>query len=191
MITKNNALSDSQVVTLVLEGNNDMYALIVERYEKKLMRYATFLLKDYDIASDITQEAFISAYVNLRSFKIDKSFSSWIYRILHNGAMNLIKKNKKIYALGVLDETNDDFLVKFDTDKIIDKNMLNVNVRKCLSQIDIKYKEILALNFFDNLKYEEISDILHIPISTVGVRIKRGKAMLKEVCQNNGVSYER
>jgi len=191
MITKNDALSDSQVVTLVLKGDNDMYALLVERYEDKLMRYATFLLKDYDIASDITQEAFISAYVNLRSFRLDKSFSSWIYRILHNGAMNSIKKNKKIYALDVVDETNNDFLIKFDTDKIMDKNMLNFNVRKCLSQIDIKYKEILALKFFDNLKYEEISDILHIPISTVGVRIKRGKAMLKEVCQNNGVNYER
>src|SRR5680860_23588 len=130
MITKDDDLSDSQVVTLVLEGHNDMYALIVERYENKLMRYAMFLMKDHDIASDITQEAFISAYVNLRSFKIDKSFSSWIYRILHNGAMNLIKKNKKIYALGVIDETNDDFLIKFDTDKILDKNILNVKVRK-------------------------------------------------------------
>lgn len=187
----NDALSDSQIVTLVLGGNNDIYTLLVERYEKKLMRYATFLLKDYDIASDVTQEAFISAYVNLRSFKIDKSFSSWIYRILHNGAMNMIKKNKKIYALDTIDETHADILVKFDTDKILDKNLLNASVRKCLCQIDIKYKEILALSFFDNLKYEEISDILHIPTSTVGVRIKRGKELLKKVCQNNGVKYER
>ena len=68
--------------------------------------------------------------------------------------------------------------------------MQNIEVRKCLAQIDIKYQEILGLNFFDNLKYDEISDILHIPTSTVGVRIRRAKIMLKKVCQNNGVNYE-
>ncbi len=190
MTAKNNSLSDSQIVTLILKGDVDMFALIVERYEAKLMRYAMFILKDYDVASDITQETFINAYVNLRNFKIDKSFSPWIYRILHNGAMNFIKRSKKTCALGAIDEIDDDFMVKFNSDKLLDKNMQNIEVRKCLAQIDIKYQEILGLNFFDNLKYDEISDILHIPTSTVGVRIRRAKIMLKKVCQNNGVNYE-
>ena len=96
MKSQKNHLSDSQVVALVLSGDVDAYSLIVERYESKLMRYATYILKDYDVASDITQEAFIKAYINLHSFKLDKQFSPWIYRILHNGAMNFIKRNKKI-----------------------------------------------------------------------------------------------
>ncbi|MEI6851060.1 MAG: RNA polymerase sigma factor [Candidatus Saccharibacteria bacterium] len=190
MNTKNESLSDSQVISLVLGGDEDSFALLVERYESKLMRYAMFILKDYDVASDITQETFIKAYINLRSFKIDKKFSSWIYRILHNGAMNYIKRNKKTCALGAIDEIDNDFLVGFTSDKMIDRNMLNIQVRKCLGKIDIKYREILMLSFFDGLKYEEISDILHIPTSTVGVRIRRGKMMLKNVCQKDGVSYE-
>ncbi|MEI6850969.1 MAG: RNA polymerase sigma factor [Candidatus Saccharibacteria bacterium] len=190
MTTKKDSPSDSQIVTLILKGDVDMFALIVERYEAKLMRYAIYLLKDYDVASDITQETFINAYINLRSYKIDKSFSPWIYRILHNNAMNFIKKSKKTCALGAIDEIGDDFIVKFNSDKLLDKNMLNIEVRKCLGKIDIKYQEILGLNFFDNLKYDEISDILHIPTSTVGVRIRRAKMMLKKVCLNNGVNYE-
>ena len=190
MNIENKNLSDSQVVALVLEGDSDSYALIMERYESKLMRYALFILRDYDSASDVTQETFIKAYVNLRSFKLNKRFSSWIYRILHNEAINSIRKSKKTCALEAVSEVGDDFFVNFTADHILDKNILNTDVRKCLRKIDIKYQEVLALNFFDNLKYGEISDILHVPTSTVGVRIKRGKAMLRKICQNSGVHYE-
>ena len=89
-----------------------------------------------------------------------------------------------------MDMDGDEVFVKFSTDKIMDKNLLKASVRKCMSNIDIKYQEVLVLYFFDNLKYDEISDILHIPSSTVGVRIKRAKESLMKACKNDGVSYE-
>ena len=190
MVTDINKLSDSQIVNLVLDGEKEMYATLVERYEAKLLRYAMYLLKDHDIASDIVQDTFIKAYINLFSFHLNKSFSSWIYRILHNEAINLIKKNKKTSTFTEMDMDGDEVFVRFNTDKIMDKNLLKASVRKCMSSIDIKYQEVLALYFFDNLKYEEISDILHIPSSTVGVRIKRAKVALMKTCKNDGVNYE-
>jgi len=190
MSSKNESLSDSQVITSILGGQTDMYALIVERYEAKLMRYALFILKDYDVASDIVQETFIKAYVNLRSFNTNKQFSPWIYRILHNNAMNYIKRSKKTSSLGVISEVDDNFLVSFKHDKKMDGAILDKSVRDCLNLLDVKYREILMLNFFENLKYDEISDVLHIPKSTVGVRIRRAKAMLKKVCEQKGVKYE-
>lgn len=190
MESNNEGLSDSDIIAKVIGGDTDIFRLIVERYEPKLMRYSLYLLKDYDAASDVVQDTFIKAYMNLRSFKLKKPFSPWIYRILHNGAMNAIKANKKTYSLSAVDEIGDNFLIKFDTDKVLDKKLLNKKVRRCLSSIDIKYQEILELSFFENLKYEEISDILHIPTSTVGVRIRRAKEMLKKVCQKEGADYE-
>lgn len=183
-------LTDSQIISLVLKGDNNMYAQIVERYEAKLVRYSTYLLKDYDMASDVVQDTFIKAYVNLFGFKLNKSFSSWIYRILHNEAMNLIKRNKKISTFSDKGMDGDEVFVKFSTDKIIDNNILKASVKKCISNIDLRYQEVLALYYFDNLKYDEISDILHVPTSTIGVRIKRAKAELKKICQNQGVKYE-
>lgn len=188
--TSNEKITDSQILSAVLGGDNDMYAIIVERYEAKLLRYATYILKDYDIASDAVQESLIKAYVNLRSFNLEKQFSPWIYRILHNEAMNVIKRSKKTIALSGADEVDDDFVVHFSTAKMLDKHTLNTEVRRCLAQLDVKYREILALTYFDNLKYDEISDILHIPTSTVGTRIKRAKAILKKLCLSNGVKYE-
>lgn len=190
MDTSINNLSDSEVVALVVGGDVDSFRLIMERYEAKLMRYSLYLIRDYDIASDVVQDTFIKAYINLRSFKLGNPFSSWIYRILHNNAMNAIKSNKRTCAIGAIDEIGDNFIKKFDTDNIIDKKLLDIKVRNCLGKISIKYQEVLELSYFENLKYEEISDILHIPISTVGVRIRRAKQVLKKVCQKEGVDYE-
>jgi len=183
-------LADSQIIRLILDGDKDMYAHIVERYENKLLRYATYLLKDYDVASDAVQETFIKAYINLRNYNLNKRFSPWVYRILHNEAMNIIKRNKKTTTINSVNEINDDFMIKFSADKSIDRKILHKNVHECLRKIDIKYQEVLALTYFENLKYDEISDVLHIPTSTVGVRIKRGKEMLKRICEDSGVKYE-
>ncbi len=190
MNTNHDNLSDSQIVALVMKGDNSMYALIVERYEAKLLRYATYLVKDPDVASDVTQDTFIKAYVNLRSFKPGKAFSPWIYRILHNEAMNVIKRSKKTLTFSDMGDASNNFSVGFTTDKAVDKSMLSANVRACLAKISLKYQEVLALYFFDHLKYDEISEILHVPASTIGVRIGRGKAALKKVCQDEGVKYE-
>ncbi len=189
-MTGDDNLSDSDVIFRVLAGDVDIYSQIVERYEAKLMRYATFILKDYDVASDLTQETFIKAYENLRGFNQSKQFSPWIYRILHNGAMNYIKRSKKSVSLAAVNEVDDSFFVNFRQDKLIDKDMLNKKVRACLGKIDVKYREVLMLNYFDKLPYDTISEVLRIPKSTVGVRIGRGKKLLKKICQQEGVKYE-
>ena len=88
-------LSDEEVVEITRTKNKETYAEIIKRYQKKLMRYATYLLNDDDKAADVVQESFIKAYENLNSFNSNKKFSSWIYRIVHNQAINLINKHKK------------------------------------------------------------------------------------------------
>lgn len=187
---KSENVSDSHIVSSILEGDIDDYTLIVERYEARLLRYANFLIKDYDMASDLIQESFIKAYTNLRGFDLNKSFSSWIYRILHNEAMNLIKRNKKSPTFSDRGMTGDEIFVKFLTDKTIDKSFLKDSVKKCLNNLSIKYREVIMLYYFDHLKYDEISDILRIPTSTVGIRIKRAKVELKKLCQEHGVKHE-
>lgn len=187
---KPNDQTDSDIVRLVISGDDNAYSVIVEKYEAKLLRYATFLVHDYDIASDVIQETFIKSYINLNSFNLNKVFSSWIYRILHNEAINIIKKNKVIPNFTDKGIVDDYIAVGFSTDKKLDSDLLKGGVLKCMSKMDIKYKEILMLYYFDQLKYDEISDVLRIPISTVGVRIKRAKLELKKLCQIDGVKYE-
>jgi len=92
-------LSDEEIIEKVRTSNQDLYAVIIDRYQKKLLRYIGNLIKDENKAIDVVQESFIKAFVNLNSFNTEKKFSSWIYRIAHNQAINLAKKYQKETSL--------------------------------------------------------------------------------------------
>jgi len=176
--------NDEEVATQVQKGDIESFRILVERYEPKMTRYAKRFFFDGDEGKDLVQEVFIKAYVNIQSFDTSRRFSPWIYRIAHNEFVNNIKKRQKerenvsIFDFDVLfphliaKETADDGFNKAEV-----KGMLE----RSLNTLNPKYREPLVLYYFDDMDYREIADILHIPISTVGVRLQRGRAMLKKI----------
>jgi RNA polymerase sigma-70 factor (ECF subfamily) len=180
------SLSDEKLVHLVCHKDKELYQELVHRYEEKLLRYAVYLVRDEDKAADVVQEAFIKAFVNLRGFNIKKKFSSWIYRIVHNQAINYLKKHKKEISLEnnewikELLKSNQNIEKDFDKDEA--KKMTNV----CLKELPLLYRSPLALFYLEERSYEEISDVLRIPIGTVGTRINRGKKLMKVICKKKG-----
>lgn len=175
-------LTDEKVAEKVQHGDIDAFGILVNRYETKLIRYASKFLSSHEDMKDVVQEVFIKAYVNIKSFDKKKKFSPWIYRIAHNEYINTLKKkNRLTYVL--TDFETDTFFPhpaslltpEIDAEKKFIKEILD----KCLDELDHKYKEPLILSYFDELNYEEISEVLHIPVSTVGVRLQRGKARLR------------
>ena len=176
--------TDEEVVEFTRTKNKEAYAEIIRRFQDKLMRYAKYILSDDEKAADVVQESFIKAYVNLNSFNSKKKFSSWIYRMVHNQAINLIVKHKKELPL-----FNDiDFDSGVDIEKEYVRGEITKMVKECLNQMSILYKEPLSLYFLEDKSYNEISDILRIPIGTVGTRINRAKKLMKEICQRKKVN---
>ena len=171
-------LTDERVVELTRTEDKEAYVEIVKRYQDKLLRYAKYLLNDDDKAADVVQESFVKAYINLNSFKTKKKFSSWIYRIVHNEAINLINKHKKEMPLF----DNVDFDSGTNIEEEYSKKEITEMVKTCLDEIPILYKEPMSLHFLEDKSYNEISDILRIPIGTVGTRINRAKALMKKIC---------
>lgn len=172
-------VSDEQLVGFVCSGELDRYELIIRRYQQKLLRYALYLTNDEQLAADIVQEAFIKAYVNLNSFNQHLTFSSWMYRIVHNQAMNAVHKNRQHVSIDEVMhlESNDNL-----EDEYI-RQELSAHLHHCIEQMPILYKAPLTLYFLEEKTYVEISDILRIPIGTVGTRINRAKSMMRKVCQ--------
>jgi RNA polymerase sigma-70 factor (ECF subfamily) len=176
--------NDEEVAAQVQKGDIESFRILVERYEPKMTRYAKRFFFDGDEGKDLVQEVFIKTYVNIKSFDTSRRFSPWIYRIAHNEFVNNIKKRQKerentsIFDFDVLfphlvaKETADDGFNKAEV-----KHMLE----QALNTLSEKYKEPLVLYYFEDMDYREIADILHIPISTVGVRLQRGRAMLKKI----------
>lgn len=173
-------LTDEQLVQKIVKSNKELYSQIIKRYQTKLIRYAKYLVTDQDKADDVVQEAFIKAYINLNGFDTKKKFSSWLYRIVHNEAMNLVEKHKKVVPLDP--ELEFDSGLNVEEDYI--KSELSARAQECLKQIDVMYSEPLSLYYLENKSYDEISDILRLPIGTVGTRINRAKVIMRKLCQN-------
>ena len=181
--TMDTPLTDEQVVALVQQGDVESFRVLVERYEPKIGRYAKRFLFAPEEAKDLLQEVFIKVYTNIRSFDIDRRFSPWIYRIAHNEFVNALKKKKKernnislfyvdvLFPHPIAKETADDGSSRREIANVLESS---------LDQLDAKYRDALVLYYLEDMDYKEIAEVLRIPISTVGVRLQRGKTMLKK-----------
>lgn len=175
-------LTDEALVAIVLKTPN-AFGEVIERYEAKLARYIERLgVRVPDDKLDVLQEIFIKAYRNLNSFDGSFKFSSWIYRIAHNEAISWYRK-QSVRPEGHLVADGEDImlLIKDGTDgaeAAFDKDLNASELIRALNEIDQKYKQAIILRFFEHKEYEEISDILRIPIGSVGTLISRGKKQL-------------
>ncbi len=132
------------------------------------------------------QEVFIKAYKNINGYDSKYSFSSWIYRIAHNEAISFLRKQKRS-----IESSNDmDIFDTLSSDESIEDNFLvelrKKEVRKILKMLESKYRELLILRYFEDMEYNEISDILHISIGNVSSLINRGKKKFKVLVQRYG-----
>ncbi len=183
------SLSDNELVARSLE-ERAFFGELVDRYQAKLGRYIARLgVQDPDDRDDVLQDIFIKVYKNLNSFDQSLSFSSWIYRIAHNEAVSwyrrrkarpegyLVADSEAVLAL-VSDDDLDRPEERFDRD--IDAALL----ARELEKLDDKYRDILLLRYFEHLEYEQISDVLKIPVGTVGTLVHRAKKQLKKNLEN-------
>lgn len=177
--------SDEALVKLTIEDPNQ-YGILMERYEEKLKRYITRLgVRHPEDQLDVLQEIFIKAYRNLNGFDTSLSFSSWMYRIAHNEAISFYRK-KNIRPEGHLIADSEEILEflssKEEGIEVTHDQSINAKeIERALSLISEKYREPIILRYFEHKEYDEISDILEIPIGSVGTLLHRGKKQLSAV----------
>jgi RNA polymerase sigma-70 factor (ECF subfamily) len=175
-------LSDENLAVLVQKGDKEMFAILIERYEKKLLRYGKKFLSDPENLTDLMQDIFAKVYENLRDFDPSRSFSSWIYRIAHNIFVNALKKQQGSRLVFIDFDTfaaHPIYEDPLETEK--EEKETQKMIREDLEKIDSKYREIIILHYFEELSYKEISDVLRVPLGTVSIRMKRAKEILKKI----------
>lgn len=170
--------------------------MIMDEYGTSLKRLIFTYVKDWGIASDLTQEVFITVYEKLASFEQRSSLKTWLFSI----AINKSKDYLKSWHFRNLFLNDKVFLLKKETEKSPEAKYLiraeqNYLVKQILS-LPLKYREILQLHYYQDLSIQEISSTLKIPIGTVKTRLYRGQEKLKNIISNdrgdrNGQSKER
>ena len=177
------SLEDEALVPLIQNKDQELYIHLVKRYQQRLIRYARYLGASDDQAEDIVQESFIKSFINLNSFKTDKKFSSWIYRIVHNHTINFLKKEQKSQHTTLSDWLSEIIPSKANLEEEFELELSKEELRRQLDKLAHNHKEVLILYYFEDKRYQEISEILRIPTSTVGIRLRRAKQKLRELCQ--------
>lgn len=179
------AKTDEELVKLVQAGDREVFGILVQRYEQKIFRYGRRFVYEAENIRDLTQEIFIKAYVNINSFDASRRFSPWIYRIAHNEFVNSLKKKswEQVFSFIDLDVILPHLPARRGIEEAEDREAIKRDLGQALDRLDPKYRELLVLYYYEDLDYKAIAEMLQVPVSTVGVRLRRAKARLKKIME--------
>ena len=184
-------LSDEELMTLVQEGRNQAYDVLVERYKNRLHTYLYRLLGDQGEAEEFAQETFVKAYIHAEKYRTIARFSTWLYTIATNLVRNRVRNAKRRPAMVSLwaepsggDDDGKWMELRDDTqrpDFNMEQSNLNEVIQGAIEKIPGKYRPAFVLREINDLSYEEIAAVTGLKLGTVRSRINRGRAHFKKM----------
>lgn len=181
------ATTDEQLVALVLRGDRDRFGDLIARYQARLVNYLYRLLRNLDDAHDLAQEVFLKVYQALDRFDPQYRFSTWLFRVAQNAAIDQIRRQRlKLVSMqrdgGGEDEPHEmDFPSPTPTPYGDLRNTERGSaIQSAVDALPWEYRELILLRHFSELSYEEIAQMKKLPLGTVKNKLFRGRQMLKE-----------
>ncbi|MEO9475221.1 MAG: sigma-70 family RNA polymerase sigma factor [Cyclobacteriaceae bacterium] len=187
------ALKDFKLIDkATLEGDESAYAELMSRYKKPVYHMVLKMVRNVDDAEDLTIEAFAKAFKNLARFKKDYTFSTWLFRIATNNAIDFIRKKKlETYSLNTSFTDDSGEAVNIDVeDRNLTPDEATINtqkielVRMFVTKLPAKYQRLVKLRYFDELSYEEIAKELEAPLGTVKAQLHRARELMYELVKD-------
>ncbi|GLV57548.1 RNA polymerase sigma factor [Dictyobacter sp. S3.2.2.5] len=170
---------DVALVIASQAGDQDAFAVLVQRHQRRVFNLVYRMLQQYDEANEVTQETFLAAWQGLRSFRRDARFTTWLHRIAYNCALKQLEQRKKDSALQVAMQAE-----AVDSDERIGAELeahdRQAIVREHISTLPAKYRVVLVLRHLQEMTYEEMAEILTMPIGTIKTHLFRARNLLKE-----------
>lgn len=176
---------DEELIARFQNGDIYSFELIVQRYKDPLINYIFHFLGDRIDAEDVVQETFLRVYRNKHLYRNVAKFSTWIYTIAGNLAKTELRRRRrrKILSLSQMGYENRDYEIsdsELPPDGLVDREMNEHFIRKEIEALPVKFREVVVLRDVQEFSYEEISNILKIPIGTVKSRVNRGRMRLQK-----------
>lgn len=181
------ARSDEELVAAILEGDELLYAEIVRRYQGRLVNFLFRLLRNMDDAHDLGQEVFLKVYQALDRFDPKYKFSTWLFRVGKNAAIDKIRK-RRLKLVSMHRPANEsggardwDF-ASHDPSPYGDLRNLERGkaIQQMVADLPAEYRELIELRHFGDLSYDEIAELKQMPLGTVKNKLFRGRQMLKQ-----------
>lgn len=176
------------VINRLLAGDTEAYEELVRRYEKPIINYIFRLVQNVDEAMDIAQEVFVKAYYALDKYDSSYRFSTWLYRIARNAAIDNLRKrqgferslDEPLRGIGGTEVPLQVPTMEDTPEERVQSREFAVKFSEAVESLPTEYREVITLRHINECSYIEIADLCGIPIGTVKNRIFRGREMLRK-----------
>jgi RNA polymerase sigma-70 factor (ECF subfamily) len=170
--------NDQLIVSQVVSGQKDLFRLLVRRHERAVYGMGLSFFRNKEYASDFCQEVFFKAYRNLPNFERRSRFSTWLYKIAYNTALNEANRRKEYLSLA---DDNMELINSGDTpEEIALRNAAKESVQSAIKELPERFSVCIDLFFFYDRSYQEIEAITGIPVNTIKSHVFRAKKLLRE-----------
>ena len=172
------AVEDADLIRQAARGNVESYNLLVSRWEKRVYNYLLRITANREDALDLTQDVFLKAYQNLRKLDDPGRFAPWLYRIAHNEAYSMFRKRRPETDVDELEPEATETKVTVGGSPVFPME-LSLAVAGALDRLSAEQRETVVLKIYQGFKFEEISEILSCPVSTIKSRLYTALELLK------------
>jgi RNA polymerase sigma-70 factor (ECF subfamily) len=196
MITKTAALNireltDVDLVAKAIAGREDGFEELVRRYQRPITGYIFRMLGDYDSSLDVTQEVFIKVYNSLARYSSEYKFTTWLYRIAHNAAIDHMRRNQ-INPQSLETENGDGaYQLQIECpnpspEQDRERSEWRTEIDSVVKCLPAAYRELIVLRHSQDLSYDEIAEVTGLPLGTVKNRLFRAREMMREIFIERG-----
>lgn len=183
--TASNKVTDEQLIARFQQGDVQAFDVLVRRYKDQLLNFVYRFVGNRSDAEDIVQETFLRVFKNKHYYKEIAKFSTWVYTIAGNLAKTELRRRKRRKFFSVSNFVNEekDYDIPdrdHNPEAEVDGALKDAVIQKAIEKLPPKFKEVILLRDVQGFAYEEISQILNIPLGTVKSRVNRGRLKLQE-----------
>ncbi len=179
---------EEEVIRQCLDGSEDAFAVLVDRYKAMVYNLAHRMLGDADTANDVAQESFIAAYEGLGKFRFGSKFSTWLYRIALNKCRDHLRAARDTVPADDISGTRSD--PGPSPEKAVSALQDSDLLQRALDALPAEYREVIILKHIQELDYAEIAAVTGAGITALKVRAHRGREMLRKLLEEAGVTHE-
>lgn len=186
-------VTDRELVESSIRGADRGFEELVRRYQRPISAYVYRMVGDYEAALDLTQEIFIKVYGSLARYRPEFKFSTWIYKIAHNAAVDHLRRNSVREHSLVKESEGDQYELPIESGNLTpeqesERAERRLEIEAVVGSLPVPYRELIILRHSQDLTYEEIVEVTGLPLGTVKNRLFRARELMRQQLALRGIT---
>jgi len=185
-------LTDGDLIVAAVAGRSESFEELVRRYQRPITGYVFRIVGEYEASLDVTQEVFIKVYNSLAKYSSDYKFSTWLYRIAHNAAVDHLRRNSVSQLSLEAENADGTFELQIESraaspEQDHERSQWRSEIEVVVELLPPAYRELIVLRHGQDLSYDEIAEVTGLPLGTVKNRLFRAREMMRGLLVERGI----